>query len=256
MHRIRVIPTLLLDNDGLYKTTKFKDSKYVGDPINAVRIFNDKEVDELILLDFTATTESRIPNFENIREIVSEAFMPIGYGGGVNSIHHIERLFKIGIEKVILNSAAFSNEDILTEAIKIFGSQSIVVSIDYKKDLFGNNIIYTHGGKQKQRIEVANACIHFQELGVGEIMINSIDREGTMNGYDISTIYKISHELLIPVIASGGAGNISHLADGIKAGASAVAAGSMFIFQGIHKAVLLSYVKSEEVIKYNESYNA
>ena len=250
MHRIRVIPTLLLDNDGLYKTTKFKNPKYVGDPINAVRIFNNKEVDELILLDYTATTEDRIPNFENIKEIVSEAFMPIGYGGGINSLDHVEKLFKIGIEKVILNSAAFSNENILTEAIKIFGSQSIVVSIDYKKDLFGNNVIHTQGGKLKQKIDIVPACKHFQELGVGEIMINSIDREGVMNGYDISTISKISHELLIPVIASGGAGNISHLADGVKAGASAVAAGSMFIFQGIHKAVLLSYIGSDEVINY------
>ena len=252
MHRIRVIPTLLLNNDGLYKTTKFKNPKYIGDPINAVRIFNNKEVDELILLDYTATTESRIPNFENIKEIVSEAFMPIGYGGGINSIEHIEKLIKIGIEKVILNTATFLNEDLLTEAIKIFGSQSIVVSIDYKKDLFGNNVIYTHGGKQKQKIEIESACKHLQELGVGEIMINSIDREGTMNGYDISTINKISHELLIPVIASGGAGNISHLADGVKAGASAVAAGSMFIFQGIHKAVLLSYITSDQVIKFNK----
>ena len=252
MHRIRVIPTLLLDNDGLYKTTKFKNPKYIGDPINAVRIFNNKEVDELILLDYTATNEFRIPNFDNIKEIVSEAFMPIGYGGGINSLDHIEKLFKIGIEKVILNSAAFSNENILTEAIKIFGSQSILVSIDYKKDLFGNNVIYTQGGKQKQKIDILAACKHFQELGVGEIMINSIDREGVMNGYDISIINKINNELLIPIIASGGAGNISHLADGVKAGASAVAGGSMFIFQGIHKAVLLSYITSDEVINYNK----
>lgn len=252
MHRIRVIPTLLLDNDGLYKTTKFKNPKYVGDPINAVRIFNNKEVDELILLDYTATTEDRIPNFDNIKEIVSEAFMPVGYGGGINSLEHIEKLFKIGIEKVIINSLAYSNESVLTEAIKIFGSQSIVVSVDYKTDLFGNSIIYTKGGKEKQRISILASCKHFQEMGVGEIMINSIDREGAMNGYDISTINKISQELIIPVIASGGAGNISHLADGVKAGASAVAAGSMFIFQGIHKAVLLSYITSDEVINYNK----
>jgi imidazole glycerol-phosphate synthase subunit HisF len=252
IHRIRVIPTLLLDNDGLYKTTKFKNPRYVGDPINAVRIFNSKSVDELILLDYTATNDGRVPNFENIREIVSEAFMPIGYGGGIQSIDHIEKLFKIGIEKVILNSAAFSFENLLTEAINIFGSQSIVVSIDYKKDIFGNNIIYTNGGRVKQKIALLTACKNFQNLGIGEIMINSIDREGTMNGYDLDTISKITHELLIPVIASGGAGNVSHLADGAKAGASAVAAGSMFIFQGIHKAVLLSYITSEEVINYNK----
>jgi len=251
MHRIRVIPTLVLDNEGLYKTTNFKNPKYVGDPINAVRIFNNKEVDELILLDYTATNENRIPNFDNIKDIVSEAFMPIGYGGGINCLGHLKMLFKIGIEKVILNSSAFSNESILTEAIRIFGSQSIVVSIDYKKDLFGNNVIYTKGGKLKQKIDIETACKHFQELGVGEIMINSIDREGTMTGYDISTINKISNKLLIPLIALGGAGDISHLADGVKAGASAVAAGSMFIFQGIHKAVLLSYITSDEIISYN-----
>ena len=219
MHRIRVIPTLLLDNYGLYKTTKFKNPKYVGDPINAVRIFNNKEVDELILLDYTATNENRIPSFDIIKDIVSEAFMPIGYGGGINCLEHIEKLFKIGIEKVILNSSAFSNESILTEAIRIFGRQSIVVSIDYKKDLFGNNAVYTQGGKQKQKLEIVSACKYFQALGIGEIMINSIDREGTMSGYDISTINKISNELSIPVIASGGAGDISHLADGVKAGA-------------------------------------
>lgn len=251
MQRIRVIPTLLLDSNGLYKTTKFKNPKYVGDPINAVMIFNNKEVDELILLDYTATNENRIPSFDIIKDIVSEAFMPIGYGGGINCLKHIEKLFKIGIEKVILNSSAFSNQSILTESIKIFGSQSIVVSIDYKKDFFGINTIYTHGGKQKQKLDLACACKYFQELGVGEIIINSIDREGTMTGYDISTISKISNELLIPVIASGGAGDISHLVDGVKAGASAVAAGTMFIFQGIHKAVLLSYITSDQILNYN-----
>jgi cyclase len=251
MHRIRVIPTLLLDNDGLYKTTKFKNPTYVGDPINAVRIFNNKSVDELILLDFSATNDGRNPNFENIKEIVSEAFMPIGYGGGIQSVAHIEKLFKIGIEKVIVNSAAFTSEQILKDAIKIFGSQSIVVSIDYKKDLFGKNVIYTNGGKVKQKIALLPACKYFQEIGIGEIMINSIDREGVMNGYDLETISKISNELLIPVIASGGAGNITHLVDGFRAGASALAAGSMFIFQGIHKAVLLSYITSDEIMNYN-----
>ena len=255
MHRIRVIPILLLDNDSLYKTTNFKNPKYVGDPINAVKIFNNKEVDELILLDYTATNEDRIPNLDNIKEIVSEAFMPIGYGGGINSLDQIEKLFKIGIEKVILNTTAFSNENLLTDAIKIFGSQSVVVSIDYKKDIFGNNVIFTQGGKLKQKIDLISACKNFQEIGVGEIMINSIDREGVMNGYDISTINKINNELTIPLIASGGAGKISHLADGFKAGASAVAAGSMFIFQGKHKAVLLSYIKSDEVINYNKLTN-
>ena len=252
MNRIRVIPTLLLDNDGLYKTTKFNKPIYVGDPINALRIFNSKEVDELILLDFSATKEKRAPNFDYIKEIATEAFMPIGYGGGIFELKHIEKLFKIGIEKIILNSVAFTNENILKDAIKIFGSQSIVVSIDYKQDLFGNNTIYTHSGKFKQKIDLLTASKRFQNLGVGELMINSIDRDGTLSGYDLKTINLISNELLIPLIASGGAGDIIHLAEGVKSGASAVAAGSMFIFQGIHKAVLLSYITSDEIINYNK----
>ncbi len=250
MHRSRIIPTLLIDGDGLVKTQKFKNPRYIGDPINAVRIFNNKDVDELVLLDITASIEKREPRFENILEIVSEAFMPIGYGGGIINMSQIERLFKIGIEKVILNTSAFENESLIGEASRVYGSQSVVVSIDVKKDFFGNYHIYTANGKVKQKIELIQALKKFQELGAGEIMINSIDREGTMNGYDLKLVNDVCKNLKIPVVASGGAGKIEHFVEAINAGASGVAAGSMFVYQGVHRAVLISYIKSEELDNY------
>ena len=248
MQRTRVIPSLLLDNDSLYKTLKFKNPKYIGDPINAVKIFNTKEVDELILLDFTASIEKRSPNFKNIKEIVSEAFMPIGYGGGISSINDIDKLFKIGIEKIIINTSSYENQNILLEAIKIYGSQSIVISLDYKRDFFGNYNIYTRSGTVKQKDNILKAALKFQSLGVGELILNSIDRDGIMKGYDYDNLTKVCNELSIPVIASGGAGSIDDLRKAVDCGASAVAAGSLFVFQGIHRAVLLSYISSDEVM--------
>lgn len=247
MHRSRIIATLLMDNDGLVKTQKYKNPSYIGDPINAVRIFNNKEVDELVLLDISATAENREPKFEDITAIVSEAFMPIGYGGGISNLNQIERLFKIGIEKVILNTNAFLNESLIDEAARIYGNQSIVVSVDVKKDLFGTYHAYTNGGKVKQKGELISILCKFQNLGAGEIILNSIDREGTMNGYDLKLIGEVCKNLKVPVVASGGAGKIDHLIEAINVGASAVAAGSMFVYQGIHRAVLISYITSEQV---------
>ena len=247
MHRSRIIATLLMDNNGLVKTQKFKNPRYIGDPINAVRIFNNKEVDELVLLDVTATAEKRGPKFEDISEIVSEAFMPIGYGGGITNISQVERLFKIGIEKVILNTSAFSNESLIGEASRIYGNQSIVVSIDVKKDIFGTYHVYTNGGKTKQKGDLLQILYRLQNLGAGEIILNAIDREGTMNGYDLKLVEEVCKKLKVPVVASGGAGKIEHFVEAINAGASAVAAGSMFVYQGIHRAVLISYVTSEQV---------
>ena len=247
MQRTRIIPTLLLQDSGLVKTIKFKNPKYVGDPINAVRIFNEKEVDELVLLDIKATIERAAPNFREIEDIVSEAFMPIGYGGGINKIEHIEKLFKIGIEKIILNSAAFTNENLIKEASSIYGSQSIVVSIDVKKDIWGEYRIYTHSGSNKVKGNLIEMVKNFQKLGAGEILINSIDKDGTMTGYDVALIENVTKELDLPVVASGGAGGISDIVAAINSGASAVAGGSMFIYHGIHRAVLLSYITSESV---------
>jgi imidazole glycerol-phosphate synthase subunit HisF len=249
MLRYRIIPTLLLKNNGLVKTTRFKNPVYLGDPINAVKIFNEKEVDELIIMDITATIEKNDLKYKQIEEIVSEAFMPIGYGGGINKLEQMEKLFKLGVEKVILNTAAHLNPDLLKEAAKTFGNQSIVVAIDIKKDLFGKNHIYTHSGTKKQSTDLVKVLKIFEDSGVGEIFINSIDRDGTLTGYDLNLIRQVSENISVPVVASGGAGKIEDFVNAIEAGASGVAAGAMFVFHGVHRAVLISYPKYEEIEK-------
>lgn len=249
MLRHRVIPTLLLKNNGLVKTKKFRDPIYVGDPINAVKIFNEKEVDELIILDITATNEKREPNYKKIEEIVSEAFMPIGYGGGINDLHQIEKLFKVGIEKVIVNTSVYYNYNLIKEASRIFGSQSIVLAIDIKKDFLGNYRPYSNSGLKKQKISVEEHIKRAVEEGCGEIYLNSIDRDGTMLGYDLEIINKYSKLVEVPVIICGGAGKLEHFAEAIKAGANAVSAGAMFVFQGIYRAVLISYPNYNDLEK-------
>lgn len=247
MLRTRIIPILLLNDGGLVKTVKFSKDKYIGDPINAVKIFNQKEVDELVLLDISATRNGTSPNFTEIKEIVSEAFMPVGYGGGISKMEHIEQLFNIGVEKVILNSAIFTDKDLIEEAIKIYGSQSIVASLDVKKDIWGNYKVYSNSGKKKQSLSL-DACIKLvQEIGFGELVINNIDKDGTMQGYDLELIEKVTGMLNIPVVAVGGAGTKEDLIKAVNAGASAVAAGSMFVFQGVHKAVLISYITTDQL---------
>ena len=247
MLRTRVIPTLLLKDDGLVKTTKFKKPKYVGDPINAVKIFNDKEVDELIFLDITATPQNRGPNFNLIKDIANEAFMPFGYGGGITKIEEIEELFFLGVEKIILNTSAYLNPNLITEAANIFGNQSIVVAIDVKRNLFGREYIYIYCGKKKIKVDPVEYAKKVELLGAGEIFLNSIDRDGTMLGYDLSLIQSITEAVEIPVIASGGAGSIDDFADAVKIGAGAVAAGAMFVFNGTHRAVLISYPNYEDL---------
>lgn len=244
---IRVIPTLLLENEGLVKTEKFKNSKYIGDPINAVRIFNVKEADELVILDISSTKLGNEPNYDQIELIVSEAFMPVGYGGGINNIKQIDKLFKIGVEKVIINSAAFNNDNLIKKASEIYGSQSIVVCLDYKKDFFGEYRFYIESGAKKIKRNCSEVIVEMEMLGAGEIILNSIDRDGTMKGYDIDLIKRLTKLVKIPVVASGGAGNIQDFVLAINAGATAVAAGSIFVYQGIHRAVLISYIKSTDL---------
>ena len=254
MLRYRIIPTLLLRKGGLVKSKQFKNPVYIGDPINAVKIFNEKEVDELIILDITSTVDNTEIKFDKIEDIVSEAFMPIGYGGGINRLDQIDRLFKTGVEKVILNTAAHLNPGLIKEASRNFGNQSIVVSIDIRKDLFGKQRIYTHAGTRKHDTDLLTTLKMIEDAGVGEIFVNSIDRDGTMSGYDLNLIQQVCEKVSVPVIASGGAGKMEDFQLAIKAGASAVAAGSMFVFQGIHRAVLISYPRYEELeaILYNQ----
>lgn len=251
MLKTRVIPCILLKNSGLVKTVKFDKPKYLGDPINIVKIFNDKEVDELIFLDITSSKENRGPNYNVISDIASECFMPLSYGGGIKSIDEILKLLKIGVEKISLNSATVDNPELVREAASLFGSSAIIVSIDVKKNLFGKHEVYTCGGSYNTKIDPVTHAKNMQNLGAGEILINSIDRDGMMNGYDIKLIEMVSTAVDIPVIACGGAGKLEHFRDAIETGkASAVAAGSMFVYQGPHRAVLISYPSQSELKAY------
>lgn len=247
MNIARVIPFLLIDDSGLVKTKNFKNRRYIGDPINAVKIFNEKEVDELVLLDIDASLNNKEPNYRLISEIASEAFMPIGYGGGVSKLEHFDKLFNIGVEKVSVNSALFENPDIIKKAINKFGSQSIIASIDFKKNFFNKYIAVSRCGTKKQKNSIENIINLIKEIGFGELIINNIDFEGLMKGYDLDLIKKISRKLSIPTIALGGAGCVADFESALKSGASSVGAGSFFVYQGPHKAVLISYINQEEI---------
>lgn len=242
MLHTRIIPCLLSRNNGLVKTVKFKNPKYLGDPINIIKIFNEKEVDELILLDITATIENRPPDFDYLANLTNECFMPLCYGGGVRSIENMRTLFKIGIEKVAINTYTTENTSFIREAANEFGSQSIVVSIDVKKNLMGKYHIFTHGGRKSTRFDLSDYCKEIACEGAGEILLTSIDRDGSMAGYDLKLIRAVSDAVSIPVVACGGAGNIQHMVEAAnQGGASAVAAGSLFVYQGPHRAVLINY---------------
>jgi imidazole glycerol-phosphate synthase subunit HisF len=248
MIRYRVIPVLLLGNGGLYKTKKFKDAKYLGDPINAVKIFNEKEVDELIFLDIESTKTNREPDYRMLNDIGSECFMPLCYGGGIRNLDQIERVLKTGVEKVALNTSLVRDPCFVKMAAKTFGSSTIVASIDFKRNLFGKAIAYTCSGKNNSRISAIELAKQAEDLGVGEVLLNSIDRDGTMIGYDLDIIKLTSSALTIPLIACGGGGNLIDFRNSIhEAGASAVAAGSFFVFVGRHRAVLITYPSQQQL---------
>jgi cyclase len=248
MIRTRVIPCLLLRNLGLVKTVRFRDPKYLGDPINIVKIFNDKEVDELVFLDITATVENKKPPFGLLEKIASECFMPLGYGGGVRSLEDMRTLFGIGIEKVSVNSYAVENPPFIRAAADLFGSQSVVVSMDVKKNRRGKYEVFTHSGQRATGLDPVKFAVEMEKQGAGELLLNSIDRDGTMQGYDLDLIKQVTGAASIPVIACGGASKVQDLAAVVKqGGASAAAAGSMFVFHGPHRAVLISYPSPKEL---------
>ncbi len=250
MLRTRVIPCLLLRNQGLVKTVRFSNPTYVGDPINAVRIFNDKEVDELIFLDITATMQKKPPQFDLIHDIATECFMPFGVGGGIHDIETARSLLKLGSEKIILNTSA-TNLDFISEAANEFGSQSVVVSIDVKQSRFGKYQVYTTSGTVNTKLDPVQFAKSVESAGAGEIFLNSIDLDGTMQGYDLKLLESVTSSVGIPVVACGGAGNLMHFQEAIlKGGASAVAAGSMFVFHGPHRAVLINYPTQDELKEY------
>lgn len=250
MLKNRVIPCLLLKNRGLVKTIRFQSPAYVGDPINAVKIFNDREADELVLLDIDATIEQRAPDFGFIESIVSEAFMPVGYGGGVGRIEYVHALFRLGVEKVIINSAAVTDTDFVKRAAEQFGDQSIVVSIDVKKRWFGQYEVFAESGTKRTRLNPVDHAVRIAESGAGEILLTSIDRDGTLQGMDLDLIRAVARRVRVPVVACGGVGRLEDVRDAIHlAGASAVAIGSLFVYFGKHRAVLINYPSSDEVAR-------
>ncbi|MEM9077492.1 MAG: AglZ/HisF2 family acetamidino modification protein [Bacteroidota bacterium] len=241
MLQVRVIPSLLLKDNKLVKSIKFKKHKYIGDPINAIKIFNDKEVDELVFLDISASKSGKGPNFKLLNEIASECFMPLAYGGGINSLNHIEKILKLGFEKIILNYAAAVNPTLINEASKEFGSSTLVVSIDVKKNLFNKNRVFVLNGSKSTNKDPIDYAKEMQERGAGEILLNSVERDGTMEGYDLDLIGKMTNVLQIPLVACGGAGKLDDFKLAISSGASAVSAGSVFVFKGPNRAVLINY---------------
>jgi cyclase len=242
MKRIRIIPALLLMDDGLYKTVRFKSPKYVGDPINTVRIFNEKGADEIVLLDIGIPRGKGGINFKKIGEIAGEAFMPMGYGGGVKTFDDAKRVFDAGFEKVIVNSAAVERPSLIGEIAQVYGSQSAVVSIDVKTGWTGGYKVYTAGGSKNTGRSPVDYARDMQKAGAGEVIINSIDRDGTWEGYDIKLIRMVSDAVSIPVIACGGASGMDDLRKAVgEGGASAVAAGSMFVYQKKGMGVLISF---------------
>lgn len=242
MLNTRVIPCLLLQDRGLVKTKKFKNPIYVGDPINAVRIFNEKEVDELIFLDINASKNNSAPNLTLIGELATECFMPFAYGGGITAIEQIRSILKLGVEKVILNKSVIDDITFLSKAEKEFGRSTLIVTIDVKKNIFGKYKVYDHVKKSttdKDPVEYARAV---ERAGAGEIFLNNVDRDGTYEGFDNDIVRKITSIVSVPVIVCGGASSLEDFrAAAHDAGASAVAAGSLFVFQGPHRAVLISY---------------
>jgi cyclase len=240
--KTRVIPCLQLLGDSLVKTVKFKNPKYIGDPINAVRIFNELEVDELCLLDIRATVEKRAPNFNLLRQIADECFMPLSFGGGIADFDTAKQLFRIGVEKIVLNTATYKNPDLIRKLSEYFGNQALIGSIDTKKNLFGSYSVYIDSGKQKIVVTPVEWAQKLESYGIGELLVTSIDREGTWEGFDIEIIKKITAAVSIPVIAHGGSGSLDHIDEVIKKGnVSAVALGSMVVYQKKNMGVLVNF---------------
>ncbi len=247
MLRTRVIPCLLLRGSALVKTVRFGDASYIGDPVNTVRIFNEKEVDELILLDIGATPNGTPPRFELIEEIAGECFMPVCYGGGITSVDQMRRILQSGIEKVALNSAALADPDLMQRAADAFGSQCIVASLDVKRNRWRGEKVFGRGGRERTALAPVEAAQRAEAHGAGEILLTSMERDGTMSGYDLDLVRRVSEAVSIPVVANGGAGEVAHFRQAVDAGASAVAVGSMVVYQGPHRAVMISFPRRDEL---------
>lgn len=242
MLRTRIIPVLLLRNESLVKTIRFGKFTYVGDPANTVRIFNELEVDELLFLDITASSENRSPNLKVLADIANECFMPLGYGGGIRSLDQAKAVFDIGFEKVSINTQAVVNLALIAEIASLYGSQAVIASIDVKKGLFSGQTVRTLGGRRNTRRDPVAWAKEVEQMGAGEILLTSVDHEGTWNGFDLELVKRVTDAVSIPVIAHGGAGTVEHIGQVVKqANASAVALGSMVVFQKKGMGVLVNF---------------
>lgn len=247
MLRPRIIPSLLIQDNGLVKTVNFKNPKYVGDPINAVKIFNEKEVDELAIFDIDATVKGLEPNYSLIERIANQSRMPLCYGGGVKTVEQAQKIFGLGIEKIALSSSVLQNPKLITQIADRVGAQSVIVVLDVKKKLLGGYEVYTHNGKKATGINPFKFIEEAQILGAGEIVINSIDQDGAMKGFDMSLIEKSRERSSLPMTVLGGAGNLDDIKKVIeKHKIIGVAAGSLFVFKGKYKAVLINYPNKSE----------
>ncbi len=256
MLRPRVIPCLLVHDKGLVKTVQFKDPKYVGDPINAVRIFNEKESDELMVIDIDATRDNREPDYKMIEHLAAECRMPLCYGGGVKTAEQAQRIFSLGVEKIAISSAAIHTPELVSEMADRVGSQSVVVVVDVKKKLLGGYEMYTHNGKKSTGKNPFEFVAKMEALGAGEIVVNSIDQDGVMKGYDLALIEKIRQSISLPLTVLGGAGSLQDIGNLInKYGIIGAAAGSLFVFKGVYKAVLINYPNWNEKDKLINEYS-
>jgi len=244
----RLIPVLLIHNRGLVKTVKFKDPKYVGDPLNAVRIFNEKEVDELIVIDIDATVQGYEPDYKTIENLAAECRMPFCYGGGIKTVAQAKHILSLGVEKVSLSSAAIQTPKLISELAEQVGNQSVVVTLDVRKKLFSSKYeVFTHNGKNNTKQCPIELSKQLQALGAGEIVLNAIDHDGVMKGYDLELIRKIKNTISVPMTVIGGAGTLEHIADLYQQeNLIGAAAGSLFVFKGKYKAVLINYPNTTE----------
>lgn len=243
----RLIPALLLQQNKLVKTQKFKNPRYVGDPLNTIRIFNEKEVDELIILDIDASRSGREPDYKLIEQLAGECFMPVSYGGGVKTLEHANKVFSLGIEKVCLQTAALENPRIIREIAGRFGSQSVMVSLDVKRDWLGRCCVYSSATRKLISRKWQDYLSDFIDAGAGEILLNSVDRDGTLAGPDVDLIATAGLKCSVPLISVGGISSLSDIKLAVASGASAVAAGAFFVFHGPHRAVLITYPKRSEL---------
>lgn len=246
----RIIPCLLYNGSGLVKTVKFKNPSYIGDPINAIKIYNEKEVDELIVIDINASKEKRKPNFDKIADMAEEAFMPFAYGGGVKTFEDFACLYKLGVEKVIVNSLIQENPDVIKKVIDSYGAQAVVACIDFKKSLFSGVLPYSYIGNKIKMPLIDYVKYLYSDIGVGELMLYSVDKDGTWEGFDNEIISSILNSVDIPVIACGGCGSIDHLKNILyKINANAAAIGSMAVYSKKGMGVLINFLDREKVIE-------